>query len=144
METFYSVAVHEVCGHATGHPTRLNREYGKKFGDQQYAREELVGEPASAFMCAKWGIELEPHPDHAQYLKNWLEVLGSDPKAIFTAASAAQKAVEWCDAKQPPWYDLRIEGQEVAVSASGCIVSPFRPASVAVPLPHGTAPESVV
>jgi len=30
------------AGHWTGHPDRLARSFGKRFGDQAYAFEELV------------------------------------------------------------------------------------------------------
>jgi antirestriction protein ArdC len=34
-------------------------------------------------------------PDHASYIANWLSVLKSDKKAIFTAASKAQQAANY-------------------------------------------------
>ncbi|WP_327754432.1 ArdC-like ssDNA-binding domain-containing protein (plasmid) [Sphingobium sp. SJ10-10] len=37
---FASTLAHE-AGHWTGHPDRLNREFGRKFGDNAYAFEEL-------------------------------------------------------------------------------------------------------
>lgn len=91
---FYSTVAHEL-GHWTGHEKRLDRTFGAKFGDQQYAVEELVAELCSAFVCARLGIESEPRADHAEYLKNWLQVLRSDDHAIFTAAAAAQRACDF-------------------------------------------------
>jgi antirestriction protein ArdC len=41
------------------------------------------------------GITLEPCPDHADYIGHWLRILKADQKAIFTAASAANKASEF-------------------------------------------------
>jgi len=32
--------------------------------------------------------------DHASYIANWIEVLQNDKRAIFTAASHAQRAVD--------------------------------------------------
>ncbi|HRO51025.1 MAG TPA: ArdC-like ssDNA-binding domain-containing protein, partial [Hyphomicrobium sp.] len=40
-ESYYAVELHELC-HWTSHPTRCNRELGKRFGTQAYAAEELV------------------------------------------------------------------------------------------------------
>ena len=41
--SFYATLAHETC-HATRHPTRLDREFGRKrWGDEGYAAEELVG-----------------------------------------------------------------------------------------------------
>ena len=40
------------------HPARLDRDFGrKKFGDEGYAREELVAEIGSAFLCCDLGIK---------------------------------------------------------------------------------------
>lgn len=92
-ESYYSVLLHELT-HWSGAPHRLNRVFGKRFGDQAYAMEELVAELGAAFLCAAFGISTEPRPDHAAYVASWLEVLDKDPKAIFTAASKAQEAFE--------------------------------------------------
>ena len=83
---------HEL-GHWTGHRSRLDREQTGRFGSAPYAREELVAELASAFLCAALGIE--PSVRHADYLGSWLEVLRADNRAIFKAASQASKAAEF-------------------------------------------------
>lgn len=57
--------------------------------------EELVAELGAAFLCGDLGLALEPRLDHAQYIKNWLTVLKSDKKAVFTAASKASEASNW-------------------------------------------------
>ena len=92
-------AYHAVLGHETIHwagaPHRLNREFGKRFGDQSYAFEELVAELGAAFLCSTFRIANEPRPDHAAYVSNWLSLLNCDMRAIFTAASKAQEAVEY-------------------------------------------------
>src|SRR5665213_3491448 len=74
---------------------RLDREFGQRFGDKAYAFEELVAELGAAFLCSMLGIANEPRPDHAAYVASWLEVLGKDSQAIFTAANRAQLAVEY-------------------------------------------------
>jgi hypothetical protein len=51
-----------------------------------------VAEIGSAFLCVKVGVMAEPREDHAHYLKSWIGDLKADNRAIFTAASAAQKA----------------------------------------------------
>lgn len=79
--------------HATGHPSRLARNLTTGFGTKDYAREELVAEMGSAFLCAALGIV--PTVRHADYLASWLEVLREDNRAIFRAASAATKAADW-------------------------------------------------
>jgi antirestriction protein ArdC len=100
-EAYYATLAHE-CTHWTRHPTRLDRDLGRKrWGDEGYAREELVAELGAAFLCADLGLALEPRPDHASYVDSWLEVLRHDRKAIFAAAAHAQRACEYLQALQP-------------------------------------------
>lgn len=89
---YYRTCLHELT-HATGHPDRLDRKLVNSFGSKDYAREELVAEMGSAFLCASLGIV--PTVRHADYLASWLEVLREDNRAIFRSASAASKAADW-------------------------------------------------
>ena len=89
---YYRTCLHELT-HATGHPKRLARSLKNAFGSKDYAREELVAEMGSAFLCAALGIV--PTVRHADYLASWLDVLREDNRAIFRAASAASKAADW-------------------------------------------------
>ena len=93
-EAYHAVLLHELT-HWTGSEKRLNREFGKRFGDKVYAFEELVAELGAAFMCSAFRITNEPRPDHAAYVSSWLDILHRDTKAVFTAASNAQEAVEF-------------------------------------------------
>lgn len=93
-EGWYSTLLHELT-HWTGASHRIDRTFGKRFGDDAYAMEEMVAELGAAFLCGDLGITAEPRPDHAAYIDNWLRILKSDRKAIFTAASAANKAAEY-------------------------------------------------
>lgn len=100
-EGYYATLAHE-CTHWTRHPSRLNRDMGrKKWGDAGYAMEELVAEIGSAFLCAELGLTPEVRDDHAAYMASWLTVLKNDKKAIFTAASHAQKAADFLLSLQP-------------------------------------------
>ncbi|BAJ83025.1 hypothetical protein ACMV_P1_02290 (plasmid) [Acidiphilium multivorum AIU301] len=55
-------------GHATGHPSRLNRpDLGTPFGSEAYAREELRAEIASLMIADKLGIGHDPG-QHAAYV----------------------------------------------------------------------------
>lgn len=87
--------------HWTSAESRLNRNFGsKRFGSEAYAIEELVAELGSAFLCADLDLSLEPREDHAEYLAHWLNVLKSDSRAIFTAASHAQRAADFLNGLQ--------------------------------------------
>jgi len=89
---YYRTCLHELT-HATGHAKRLGRDLTNAFGSKDYAREELVAEMGSAFLCAALGIV--PTVRHADYIASWLEVLREDHRAIFRAASAASKAADY-------------------------------------------------
>jgi antirestriction protein ArdC len=96
---YYSTLLHELT-HWTSAEIRCDRKLGKRFGDDQYAAEELIAEIGSAFLGADLAIEPEVREDHAAYLQSWIKVLESDSKAIFTAASQAQKAVAFLNQLQ--------------------------------------------
>ncbi len=93
-EAWYSTLLHELT-HWSGAEHRMERTFGERFGDDAYAMEEMVAELGAAFLCGDLGITLEPRPDHADYIGHWLRILKADRKAIFTAASAANKASEF-------------------------------------------------
>jgi antirestriction protein ArdC len=92
---YWSTRFHELI-HSTGHPSRLGRTFGR-FGDGDYAFEELIAEIGTAFVCAMVGIPeaQDQLPHHANYIGHWLAVLQEDEKAIFRAAGAAQKAAHF-------------------------------------------------
>ena len=89
---YYGTLAHELT-HWTGHEHRLDRTWGKRFGDDAYAFEELVAEMGSAFLCARLGLRGELQ--HANYIGSWLKVLQQDFRALVKAASQAQKAFEY-------------------------------------------------
>ena len=92
-ENYYATLLHEMT-HATGHKSRLNRDFTGRFGTEAYAFEELIAELGAAFMCAEFGLIGATIENHAFYLDNWLTILKNDKKAIFTAASQASKAAD--------------------------------------------------
>jgi antirestriction protein ArdC len=101
-ESYAATKAHELT-HWTKHQTRLDRDFGRqKFGDEGYAREELVAELGAAFLCADLSITPEIRDDHAAYIGSWLKVLKEDKRAIFTAAAHAQRAVDYLHGLQVP------------------------------------------
>tara|TARA_R110000868_G_scaffold408138_4_gene690478 strand:- start:13188 stop:14108 length:921 start_codon:yes stop_codon:yes gene_type:complete len=93
-EAYYGTLLHELV-HWTGIERRCDRRFGKRFGDDAYAVEELVAELGAAFLCADLGITPEPRPDHAAYIEHWVKVMKADNRAIFTAASKAAQATDF-------------------------------------------------
>jgi antirestriction protein ArdC len=94
-ESYYGTLAHETT-HWTRHPSRLNRDFGRKrYGDEGYAMEELVAELGSAFLSADLDLTPKVRDDHAAYIGSWIKALKNDKRAIFSAASHAQRAAEF-------------------------------------------------
>ena len=89
---WHRTALHEL-GHASGHRSRLNRDFSSSFGTKKYAFEELIAEMSAAFCCASLGIV--PTVRHADSIGSWLDVLREDSRAVVRAASQASKAADW-------------------------------------------------
>ena len=85
---------HELT-HATGHGSRLDRQFGKRFGDDAYAAEELLAGLAQSILCAEYGLPNELHDSHASYIHHWAKILRADKTAILHAAAKADQAVKW-------------------------------------------------
>lgn len=101
--SYVAILSHEAT-HWTAARHRVGRDlsrYGKDPSER--AREELIAELGSCYLCADLGIapELEPRSDHASYLASWLKVLADDKRAIFSAAAHAQRAVAFLHGLQP-------------------------------------------
>ena len=98
-DAWYSTLFHELT-HWTGAKHRLDRDGGRKFGDQKYAFEELVAEFGAAFLCAGFGIATVEKGDHAGYIAHWLKVLKENNRMIFSASGDASKAVNYLKSLQ--------------------------------------------
>ncbi|MEM9573243.1 MAG: zincin-like metallopeptidase domain-containing protein [Pseudomonadota bacterium] len=96
---YYRTCFHEL-GHWTGHASRLDRDLRTNKGTKDYAREELIAEMTSAFLCAEKSIT--PTVRHTDYVGAWLDVLREDNRAIFRAASLASKAADFLLAFETP------------------------------------------
>lgn len=97
---YYTTKLHELS-HWTGHRSRLNRTFNNNRQSKEYAYEELIAELASCFLAASLQIPeaLSEMPNHASYLAEWLSILKEDTRAIFRAASAAQKVTRYLHRK---------------------------------------------
>ena len=100
-EEYYSTLFHELT-HSTGHPSRVGREGIEQlntFRSESYSKEELVAEMGAAMLCGLTGLAPQTLQNSAAYLQSWLRVLKSDMRMVVTAASAAQKAVDYIAGK---------------------------------------------
>lgn len=107
VEGWAGTLLHEL-GHATGHPSRLDRDLTARYGSRAYAMEELRAELASAFMGAELGLPGSVN-DHAAYLESWLSVLKADKREIFRAAADAQRMAD-CLLGYHPLYAAKFAG----------------------------------
>ncbi len=90
-DKYYATALHELA-HWTGHPERMNREFGP-FGSAVYAREELRAEISSWMVGQDIGVGHDPDR-HAAYVKSWVKALREDPLEIMRACRDAEKIRE--------------------------------------------------
>ena len=93
-------ALHEL-GHATGHPSRMNRPTFVNrggFGSETCAREELRAEIAAMMTGERLGVGHEPRHGIA-YVSSWIKALEHDPKEMRAAAVDGQRMSDWLIAR---------------------------------------------
>lgn len=111
---YASTRGHETV-HWAGHASRLARTFGKRFGDNAYAFEELVAEIGAGLLCAELGLPNALHDSHASYVGHWLGILRGDKSAIIHAASKAEQALAYLRSFGAP------EAEETADSLSSTV-----------------------
>jgi antirestriction protein ArdC len=89
---FSGTLLHEIS-HWTGAPTRLNRQFGV-WGSEDYGREEIRAELASAMLTAMLGVPTTTE-NHAAYIGSWIKRLKEDKFEIFRAARDAGKIADF-------------------------------------------------
>lgn len=96
IEDYYSVYFHELI-HSTGNKNRLNRiTESINFGNDHYAKEELIAELGSSFLCENFQLSNKHIMDNeTAYIQSWIQSLENDPKMIVMASGKAQKAVNY-------------------------------------------------
>ncbi len=72
----------------------MGRDQGAKFGDDDYAYEELIAELGASYLCSISGIETEIENQSA-YIQNWIKHFENDNSLIIKASTAAKKAVNY-------------------------------------------------
>ena len=97
-QVFYSTVLHEMA-HSTGADSLLKRDFNNKFGDPNYAKEELVAELTSALISSSMGFDKRIKERNAQYVDGWLKVLREEPSFIKTVLSDVGKASDMIQTK---------------------------------------------
>jgi len=105
---YYATALHEL-GHASGHKSRLARDFGP-FNTEVYAKEELRAEMASYMVARELGLGHNPDR-HAPYVESWLKALKDDHNLLFQAARDADRIATWV---QEPDLRHRLEKEAQA------------------------------
>ncbi len=90
---YYATLFHELV-HSVSHEKRLNRKLSTAFGSELYSENELEAEFGSAFLCNLAGID-NTIENSAAYIQSWLKALKNNPKMLVSAASKAQKSVDY-------------------------------------------------
>jgi len=118
-DAFYATALHELA-HWTKKEHRVGRRSGVGggvFGSEQYAKEEVRAEMASAILGSLLGLD-PYHPEgdhqHINYLKGWLKAIKQDKYEVRRAAADAQKIVDWLVGDLYDEIDPQKEGEEAA------------------------------
>ena len=103
---YYATLAHELT-HWTGAEKRLDRF--ARFSDRKaYAFEELIAEIGNCLICATLGLT----PDFEQsaaYIESWMKAMKEDNRAIFRAATEAQKALDFVQGLVDPAQQVAAE-----------------------------------
>lgn len=98
VEEYYSTCFHEFT-HSTMTVNRCNRmaeNTGSRFGNQPYAREELVAEIGAAFLISHCHMESnKAFKNTVAYIQSWRNTIAKDNKLIVTAAAKAERAAKY-------------------------------------------------
>lgn len=131
-DLYASTRAHESI-HWSGGAGRLERKFGKRFGDAAYAFEELVASIGQCLVCADLGLPTELHDNHASYIDHWLKILKGDASAIIHAASKAEQAFGYLKRFDTSTCEQVDASGGTAASGAEAVDSavPFEPVSIA-------------
>lgn len=90
LQEYYAALFHEMI-HSTAQQLERKHDYDDT---KQRAREELVAEIGSAYLCGRFGITESVIKNQSAYCKSWLTALDDDIRALVWASSRAEKAAK--------------------------------------------------
>ena len=97
-DSYYKTLFHELA-HSTGHKSRLNRKSMTEishWGDNTYAKEELVAEISSWYLVGLLGLNPKDNEVNSQaYIKGWCKSLKDKPSECVFAMQRATKVVDY-------------------------------------------------
>jgi antirestriction protein ArdC len=115
---FAQTILHELGHWVCGKP-RLDLSGNARFGSEAYALEELVVDMAAQNVCAVLGIDAHLN-NSASYVASWLKALKNDKRAIFRAASDAQRVADHILGFHPAYAALA--GKDDIATASDPVI----------------------
>jgi len=98
-DRYYETLLHEIA-HATAHENRLDRKNPDTPKD--YAREELIAEIASSYLCYTFGVDVTKYS--AQYIQNWMKKIEGDQQLLVYASKRAESILEYFGFVEPKKY----------------------------------------
>lgn len=83
--------------HSSGSKGRLKRDMAGSFGSVKYAKEELVAELGTTFLCAHFGLPAQLLDHSAAYVQSWMSTMKDKTrrKNFFWAAKQAEQAARF-------------------------------------------------
>ena len=135
QSAYAHTALHEL-GHATGHPSRMNRTTFVNrggFGSETYAREELRAEIAAMMTGERLGVGHEPRHGTA-YVSSWITALENESKEMRAAAVDAQRISDWLIARD---RERTVADDKAQQERTGAAASPPAASERDMALPTG-------
>jgi len=111
--------LHELA-HWSGSPHRLARQFGV-WGTDEYAREEVRADLASAMLSAELGVPLQLE-NNAAYIGGFLKRLKEDKFEIFRAAKDAQRICDYLTGRYVP--EAQAQPDVVPAAAPAPVIPP--------------------
>lgn len=93
-QDYYATLFHEII-HSTGSKKKCDRDLTGGKRSSKYAKEELIAEIGSQFLCHETGIEKEQIENSAAYIKSWIRVLEDSSSLIIQASHKAEEAINY-------------------------------------------------
>lgn len=91
---YYYYDLFKLLAYATGNPSRLNRTEQAE-SEPVFSKETLIADIAAHYLCFYAGISENVCIPNAKHIYGWIERFTDDPKFIVSAATQAQKAVDY-------------------------------------------------
>lgn len=116
-QSMYDATMLHELAHATGHPTRLNRDLSGQFGSENYANEELRAEISSFFVSQELGcsITTQVTDNHVAYLQSWIKAIQADNTVLFKAIKDSDSIADYMISKCLIKNEIQIDDEELEI-----------------------------